>query len=272
VRVKNNVATYPFNDYLGTPMMVGAQNGTVPTSQVFNYTPFGESVGVNDPGNSNEQGYTGHVEDPTGLTYMQARYYDPVMGRFLATDPVGYLDQLNLYANVHNDPTNNLDLDGRSSIKVHFRDQVIRGTVFGKDFDFPQSMSNGHFGVVVINDQTGLTRYREFGRYDGTKGKVRGPIISNLVLDQDGIPTAESLELLLGDLMKIGEAEGAADIAIEYQIGGDFDAMMSMTDDWANTKWSPFGKTCHSFCDSVVDSGGSSGVRTKGIVVSGPAA
>jgi RHS repeat-associated protein len=34
-------------------------------------------------------GYTGHVNDPElGLTYMQARYYDPIAARFLSGDPV----------------------------------------------------------------------------------------------------------------------------------------------------------------------------------------
>src|SRR5699024_3141644 len=36
-------------------------------------------------------GYTGHVNDPdTGLVYMQARYYDPKIGRFLSPDPVTF--------------------------------------------------------------------------------------------------------------------------------------------------------------------------------------
>jgi len=50
----------------------------------------------------------------TNLYYYRARYYDPIMGRFLQTDPMGYADSMNLYQGFNMNPVNFVDPMGLS--------------------------------------------------------------------------------------------------------------------------------------------------------------
>ena len=54
--------------------------------------------------------FTGRENDPTGLYYLRARYYNPTWGRFISEDPIGLNG--NLYAYVNNDPLDLVDLLG----------------------------------------------------------------------------------------------------------------------------------------------------------------
>ena len=65
-------------------------------------------------------------DDASGLTYMQARYYHPVTGRFLSNDPVGFAEggpaYFNRYAYTANDPVNKLDPDGGQWVDLGGKD------------------------------------------------------------------------------------------------------------------------------------------------------
>jgi RHS repeat-associated protein len=87
------------------------------------YRPYGERINHQPAAGPHTRWYTGHPQDEdTGLIYAGARYYDPVVGRFLAVDPVEFqednLHSFNRYAYGNNNPYAHIDLDGREAQSV----------------------------------------------------------------------------------------------------------------------------------------------------------
>ncbi|NUO75108.1 MAG: RHS repeat-associated core domain-containing protein [Lysobacter sp.] len=104
--------TYHHTDALGSP--VATTNSAGALIERTNYEPYGSAINKTVDG----IGYTGHVMDgATGLTYMQQRYYDPTLGRFLSVDPVAANsitgENFNRYWYASNNPFRFADPDGR---------------------------------------------------------------------------------------------------------------------------------------------------------------
>ncbi len=84
----------------------------------YRYGPYGEPDADNawNVGTSRFR-YTGQIALPEAQLYhYKARVYDPGLGRFLQTDPVGYEEDLNLYAYVRDDPLNASDSSGEEIV------------------------------------------------------------------------------------------------------------------------------------------------------------
>jgi RHS repeat-associated protein len=105
--------TYYYTNEQGTPLVTADASGNILSTA--DYRPFGgQALGVATQG----PGYTGHINDvDSGFVYMQARYYDPAIGRFLSADPVagasGDLGGFSRFSYVSNNPVRNTDPDGK---------------------------------------------------------------------------------------------------------------------------------------------------------------
>ncbi|MEO7573632.1 MAG: RHS repeat-associated core domain-containing protein, partial [Acidimicrobiales bacterium] len=84
---------YLLGDQLGsTTVSVNAAGGT---PVVQRYLPYGASRSTTGGSAVTDRGWIGQTKDTsTGLQYLNARYYDPSIGRFAAADPVIHKEQV----------------------------------------------------------------------------------------------------------------------------------------------------------------------------------
>lgn len=117
VKARAETITYLHNDFLGSPVAATDANGALIWRE--DYTPYGERTQNSADASTNRQFYTGKpLDKETGLSYMNARYYDPHAGRFMAMDPVGFDEtnahSFNRYSYASNNPYKYIDPDGRA--------------------------------------------------------------------------------------------------------------------------------------------------------------
>jgi RHS repeat-associated protein len=75
----------------------------------YAYSPYGQSSTVGPDSTSNPIQYTSRENDGTGLYFYRARYYDPVLKRFVSSDPIGLAGGMNVYAYADGAPPTKTD-------------------------------------------------------------------------------------------------------------------------------------------------------------------
>jgi RHS repeat-associated protein len=117
-REGSSVAWY-HQDRLGSVRLMTDHSGQQAVAS-YDFAPFGQTLQAS-ASVTNNFGWGGHrSEEGSGLIYMNARYYDSRLGRFLSCDPiVPELENpqaLNRYAFAYNNPISNVDPTGHAPV------------------------------------------------------------------------------------------------------------------------------------------------------------
>jgi RHS repeat-associated protein len=127
-RTDSNGTANFLGDALGSTAALTDGTGTVQTQYTFD--PFGNTT---RSGNSspNSFAYTGRENDGTGLYFNRARYYNPMIARFISEDPIGFNSGgTNLYSYGSDSPANLRDPSGEDSVS----DNLAWSWDFAKSF------------------------------------------------------------------------------------------------------------------------------------------
>jgi RHS repeat-associated protein len=112
-RATNDGIDWLASDNQGTTQVTVTGDNTQTVTQ-RRQTPYGTPRGT-APNWPNKLGFVGGYQDPTGLTHLGAREYDPTNGRFTSADPVidhGNPRQLQAYTYAANNPITYSDPSG----------------------------------------------------------------------------------------------------------------------------------------------------------------
>jgi RHS repeat-associated protein len=114
MRTADGKVTYLASDHAGSGQV--AIDSDTQQATIRRFTPFGTVRGFDDDATwPNDKGFVGGTQDPTGLTHLGAREYDPETGRFISVDPLmdqADPQQMNGYTYANNSPVTNADADG----------------------------------------------------------------------------------------------------------------------------------------------------------------
>lgn len=105
------VLYYIHSDHLNTPQALTDENQQV--VWMADYEPFGKIAEQDQDSVMHLSRFPGQYEDKeTGLYYNYFRDYDPSLGRYVQSDPIGLEGGINTYAYVHANPLRYIDTNG----------------------------------------------------------------------------------------------------------------------------------------------------------------
>ncbi len=113
----NKQVYYYQNDQLGTPYKIIDNSGFVVWSAKFD--SFGQAHLDDNNQIVNNLRFPGqYFDEESGLHYNWHRYYDPALGRYISSDPIGLAGGANRYGYAYQNPVIYMDVDGQLAVNV----------------------------------------------------------------------------------------------------------------------------------------------------------
>ncbi|MFC2146804.1 RHS repeat domain-containing protein, partial [Acidobacteriota bacterium] len=128
----STITPYYFHtNAIGSTTAVADANGQV--VERYKYSLFGMPTFMDAAGNEIPNSTIGNnilfqgreYEPETNFYYFRARHLDPIMGRFLQVDPMGYQDSMNLYQAFNMNPVNFVDPFGKDGYRMARANQYL---------------------------------------------------------------------------------------------------------------------------------------------------
>ena len=109
-QISGNAIAYIHTDHLGTPESLTDQDQAIVWQA--HHDPFGRATVTIQAVEHNLRFPGQYFDTETGLHYNYFRDYDPSIGRYIQSDPIGLAGGINTYAYVANNPLNLIDPEG----------------------------------------------------------------------------------------------------------------------------------------------------------------
>jgi RHS repeat-associated protein len=199
--------TWLYTDHQGTQHTTGgAANQQAVTTR--RQTPYGGPRGA-QPVWPNPKGFVGGDNDPTGLTHLGAREYDPGLGRFISVDPVQDLtdpQQWHGYSYANNSPITLSDPSGLSPEDAQW-EAKHPGAPNKAAKDLGWNKYGCPDGDCSARDKDG--RPARIDVYTGKNGTIVAfDLDGNFYLDGYRLPPADFSVIKLASIVDAGRADG----------------------------------------------------------------
>ena len=141
---------YYHNDHLGTPQVMTNESADIVWRA--NYTPFGKADVMVETVTNNIRFPGQYYDQESGLHYNYFRDYDPELGRYIQSDPIGLAGGINTYGYVGGNPINFIDPLGLIRWEGTYRIRSAVGGVGGVigEFDLKSECADGFQATAKV--------------------------------------------------------------------------------------------------------------------------